>query len=106
MSCIYCDNTGYVMALSRQDPTLEYSFLCHVCDTGTMVGTRWSDSLKAEFIPVSFRTESYTAASRLKRAAETDRIRKRRMVVDAVANDIGSIASQVASQIMSGGFGE
>lgn len=106
MSCIYCDNTGYVMALSRQDPTLEYSFLCHVCDVGPMVGAKWSDSLKAEFIPVSFRTESYTAASRLKRTAESDRIRRRCVIVDAIANDIGSIASQVASQIMNGGFGE
>jgi ribosomal protein L37AE/L43A len=71
--CVYCGHSGYVTALKRTSPCAEFSFRCPFCPA-TKVRRQsekipfWSDEWKADFVPVSFRKESYEAASKFQRA--------------------------------------
>lgn len=70
--CVYCDHTGYIYTLLRVDPRKEYSFRCHSCIAAKArrIDDRileWHDDLKVDYIPISFRTESYETGAKLQR---------------------------------------
>lgn len=85
--CMACGGSGYVFAMDRENPALEYSFACHQCHAPRVRGFKvvkgssndpkavreWDDSLKEKFIPVSHRLESLEKATayRLSRTEAT-----------------------------------
>lgn len=107
--CKFCDFTGYVLALSRKDPTLEYSFRCPSCPAAKArrIDQRiheWSDELKAAYVPVSFRNESHEAARALQRQTNAQKIKKRGGSALAPANaELAAFAEGLAAHITRGG---
>ena len=81
--CSTCGHTGYVLALLRSDPRIEYSFRCPHCVAARVRRIdphirEWADELRERYIPVSLRLESHTAARALQAEAEAQGIAKRR----------------------------
>lgn len=110
--CQSCDFTGYVLALSRADLTIEYSFRCPSCPAARArrIDERiqqWSDELKTNFIPVSFRNESHEAAKKAQRKSNAEKIAKRtgqRPAGLAPINDeLARFAEDLALRITHGG---
>lgn len=65
-NCHFCAGSGFVLALSRKDPTAEYSFACPYCEAASVRKIRtvaiWDDARKPDFVPVSFKLESHAGA--------------------------------------------
>lgn len=81
-ACSYCDHSGIIFALLKDDPTKEYSFGCPFCVAYRVRRLKnpqvWHDGLREKFAPVSMRAESYIAASRVQMAAYA-KVSKREM---------------------------
>jgi hypothetical protein len=107
--CMGCDFTGYVLALDKTDPTLEFSFRCPSCPAAKArrIDERipeWSDELKERYTPVSFRNESHEAARALQRQTNTAKITKRGGKALRAANaELADFAQGLATKITHGG---
>ncbi len=99
--CVFCDFTGYVLALDRNDPTIEFSFRCPSCPAAKArrIDERipqWSDELRERYQPVSFRNESHEAARVVQRQAYAKKIEKRtRKKPEVVPTDFQALGDAI-----------
>lgn len=107
--CKACDFSGYVLALRRDNPVIEYSFRCPSCPAAKArrIDERileWRDELKASFIPVSFKNESHENARRLQRDTHMTEINKRRGgKIQPVNRELAAMAQSFAALAMERG---
>ena len=106
--CRRCDFTGYVLALSKTDVTIEFSFRCPSCPAARArrIDSRipeWSHELNANYIPVGFQLESHESARKVQRQANVAKVFKRGGKLAPVNAELQSLAASVASQLIKTG---